>query len=280
MAPRSTGSFTMGFSLASIAMKVYKAIETPGSETEMKQLCPTCKVPTQQKLVCGGTCGKEIAFTDLAKGVWAVDKFITFTTEEIASLKLAKSDKVDIIQFCAEDDIDSIYFEDGIYFLMPDKGHADAFNTFRDRLAGRYAVGDYTTGGKDHRVTISEFDNALVMRYLRPHKEVRSPLALPQYDKLGAGNPKHVKLMDMVIDSMSGPFDPTEIVDTYAANFAKLVEAKAGGTAFVPAVEVVEEKPSDTMAQLEASMALLAKAQKKTATVVPIKRKTAKKKAA
>lgn len=279
MAPRSTGSFIIGVSLVGVGVKVYKAIETPGAETAMKQLCPTCKVPTQQKLNCE-KCG-VIAYSDLAKGVPVGNgSYLVFTDEEIKALQGAKTEKVEIIQFCDEDEIDSIYLEDGIYYLAPEKGSGSAFATFRNSLDGRAAIGDYTTKGHDHRVAISQFNNVLVMRYLRPHKEVRTPADIPKYDDIPAdGDPKHTKLMGMLIDSLTGAFDPTALIDTYSTNFNKMVEAKGAGTEYVVPVEEVKEKESDLMAALEASLAAT-KPVEKVAKVVAIKRKKTKKKAA
>jgi Ku protein len=213
--------------------------------------------------------------SDIVKGVEAVAGLVTIlTAAELKMLEVAKTEKVDVIQFCDEGDVDSIYFEDGIYYLAPDKGHGKSFATFREGLVGRMAIADYASRGHDHRVAISSFNRALIMRYLRPHAEVRVPSDIPQYDAIPeSADPKDAKLMDMLIAQFSGEFDPSAIVDVYASNFKKLVDSKVTGDGtFVLAVEPAQQPMADMTAALEASIAAMASKVKKTAKVVAIKR--------
>jgi DNA end-binding protein Ku len=259
--PHSVGSFTLGISLVNVAVKAYKAIETPSKETAMRQLHGECSTPIKQINRCE-KCNKDVAFGDLIKGV-AVgkDTFVVITPQELTLLKTAKSDHVAILQFVDENEVDSIYFEDGIYFLSPEKGHTSSFATVRDGLIGKLAIGDYSTGGHDHRVAIGVFDKVMVMRYLRPHNEVRTPVTIPQYDNIPLdANPAHAKLMDQLIATLTSPFDPTAIIDSYAINFRKLVEAKVAGTApNIVTPEVAPKAVVDLMSQLAASLAIVQK---------------------
>jgi DNA end-binding protein Ku len=259
--PHSVGSFTLGISLVNVAVKAYKAIESPGKETAMRQLHDACNTPINQKNFCE-KCQTNVPYTNLIKGV-AVgkDAFVVISPAEIKLLQTAKSDHVKIIQFVDEDEVDSIYFEDGIYFLAPEKGHTGSFATVRDGLDGKLAIGDYTSGGHDHRVAIGAFDKVMVMRYLRPHNEVRTPVTIPQYDNIPAvADPTHNKLMKQLIATLTSAFDPTAITDEYAVNFRKLVEAKVAGT--VPNIvtaAVTTKAVADLMATLTASIAAVQK---------------------
>ena len=255
--PHSVGSFTLGISLVNVAVKAYKAIESPGKETAMRLLHNACNTPIKQTNHCE-KCNKDVPYADLVKGgAVGKDTFVVITPEELTLLKTAKSDHVKILQFVDEDEVDSIYFEDGIYFLAPEKGHTGSFATVRDGLDGKLAIGDYTTGGHDHRVAIGAFDKVMVMRYLRPHNEVRTPVAIPQYDNIPAvADPAHKTLMKQLVATLTSAFDPTAITDEYAVNFRKLVEAKVAGTApnITPPVPTTKAV-ADLMSALTASIA-------------------------
>lgn len=277
--PHSVGSFVLGVSLVNVAVKAYKAIENPNKETAMRQLHGECKTPIQQKNFCE-KCNKNVAYTDLVKGVGVgKDSFVVITADELKTLKTVKSDSVKIVQFVDEDEIDSIYFEDGIYFLSPEKGHTNSFATVRDGLDGKIGIGDYSSGGHDHRVAISAFDKVMIMRYLRPHTEVRTPITIPQYDNIPAtGDPAHHKLMKDLVATLTSPFDPAAIVDEYAVNFRKLVEAKVAGTEPVYSATPAAQPVTDLMAQLTASIAAVKKPE--APKVKPVKRGSKKGKAA
>jgi DNA end-binding protein Ku len=280
--PHAVGSFTLGISLVNVAVKAYKAIESPSKETAMRQLHNVCSTPIKQINRCE-KCNVNVNFADLIKGV-AVgkDSFVVITPQELTLLKTAKSDHVAILQFVDEDEVDSIYFEDGIYFLSPEKGHAGSFATVRDGLQGKLAIGDYSTGGHDHRVAIGVFDKVMVMRYLRPHAEVRTPVNIPQYDNIPVeSNPTHTKLMAQLISTLTSPFDPTAVIDSYAVNFHKLVEAKVAGTA--PNIVTPTAAPKavvDLMSQLAASLAAVKKPEPAATTVQHPKAVTRKKRLA
>jgi DNA end-binding protein Ku len=119
--------------------------------------------------------GKEVKWENIVKGYLLNDKYVILTDEDFEKASPEKTKMIDITQFCMQEEIDTIYYEDG-YYIEPDKSGAKAYALLRDALtkSGKVALGTYVLRTKENIAMIKPSGNALMLYKVRFKDEVRS----------------------------------------------------------------------------------------------------------
>ena len=236
MAARSIGSLTISFGLVAIPVKLYSATEA-SRQISFNLLHKDCGSRLKQQYFCA----KEevpVAREDMVKGYeFAKDQYVMFTPEELKALEEAGTQTADISEFVPISAIDPVYF-DKAYYIAPDKGGAKPYALFAKALreSKRCALGRWAARGKQYIVMIRPVDDGLVMQQLLYAGEVRSisDIDIPKMDVKDA----ELKLAKQLIEQSTSPkFDPSEYTDEVSARIEAAVQRKVEGQEITMAEE-------------------------------------------
>ncbi len=261
--PRAILSTAISFGLVNIPVKVYTATEDRAVAFTL--LCGHCKTPLRYRRWCE-KCKKEIAWDDVLRGFEiAKEKFIPISQEELASIKLESSHRINIIKFIDQAEIDPIFMAKS-YYLVPDKGAEKAYSLFKEVLhvTGKMAIGRVVMRDKEHLVAIRSFKRGLVMVDLHYAAEVRDINELEELKRLVAVREEELKLAQALVAQLgTKEFKIEEFRDRYKEAVERLVEEKAKGKV-IKVEKPAEIKPTeDLMEALRASIAIKRKRAKK-----------------
>jgi DNA end-binding protein Ku len=182
MALRSVWKGSITFSLVSIGVKVYTAIES-AQRIAFNQLHKgECLGQVGRKEQCK-KCGETIATKDeITKGYrHGDDEWVTVTEEEIDAITPASNKTIEIQGFVDRDQIPDTYFESP-YLAAPDGVASNkAYALFKAVLesTGKVAIGKVILREREDPVVISAAPEGLVIQTLRYAREVRTFAVLP-----------------------------------------------------------------------------------------------------
>jgi DNA end-binding protein Ku len=217
-------------SLVSCAVGLYRAT-TKSNDVSFNLINPETgnrikMVPTDPET------GAAVERSELVKG-FAVDtdKYVIFSDEELASVKLETTRTLDIERFVDADTIDRLYW-DTPYILAPaDSSAAEAYGVIQQAMvkANKIALGRVTMHTRERLVAIEPRDNGLLATTLRMRDEVVNTAealsAIPhkQPDK------QMIEIAQKIISQQEGPFDPDRFTDRYEDALHALIEEKRRG---------------------------------------------------
>lgn len=202
--------------------------------------------------------GEEVAYSDIAKGYETADgKIVVLTDEDLAALPSRSSKEITVEKFVPREQIDPMLYEKA-YYLEPDAAGAKPYALLRGALRDTDKVALVTVSVRTRMslALLRVVDDVLVLQTLMWPDEVRSPEEIKNLD--GAPEPKanELAMAHMLVESMSGDFDPAEFEDDYQAAVAKLVEEKLSGEVLeAPAAPEAESgQVVDLLAALQRSV--------------------------
>jgi DNA end-binding protein Ku len=241
----------ISFGLVSVPVAMYSA--TSEHEVSFHQFERDTTDRIRYKRVNERT-GKEVDFADIVKGADAGrGKYVMVEPDELDAVAPGRSRSMDVHAFVELADIDPVYFQK-TYYLAPGSDETKkTYALLRDAMAesGRAAIGTLVMRGKEYLVAIRPEGDLLVLHTMFFADEVRDPHQeldrLPGKVKL---SPKELNMAGQLIDSMSGPWKPTEYRDTYTDRVKELVKAKKKGTEYAPADEAPEATGVDDLMEV------------------------------
>lgn len=174
---------------------------------------------------------KEVPWDEIVKGYeYEKGKFVVFTDEDFDQVELESVDSIAIQEFVDLAEINPIFF-DKPYYLEPMKGGAAAYALLRDVLAdtGKVGIAKVAMRGRQHLAAVKANGPLLVLELMHFPKEIAPAegIKVPE-GKLGA---REKDMAKMLVDQMSGHWDPDQYTDEYADAVMKLIDRKiaAGG---------------------------------------------------
>ncbi len=259
---KATWSGFLRIGLVTIPVKLYPAVvkraisfhmihKDCGSRIKYLKYCPRCdKVLSDEEIV-------RAYFLDK-------DHYVVITDERLASLRLASTDTIEVKYFVDEKEIAPIYYADAHYLLPEGKGGKEAFAIFYKAMEekGRAAVGQAIIRQREYPFLIKPYEGKFLASTLHFHQDVIKAEDLRVDFSEEELDPRYLDLAERLIDSLTEPFKPEELVDHYAEAVLKLVEAKARGEKFE--LKAAEEK-AKVVSLMEALKASLKEAEKKAA---------------
>lgn len=263
MAMRSILNLNISLGMFGFPVKVYKAVNDPAEGISFRQVHAACGTPINQVKRCS-CCNVDVTQAELVKGYEQPGgPMLIFQEDEIKALKPEAMGTVKVDGYLAADEIDPCYQDGPIYYLSPDrgtnkKGDCDTFTTWRDALAGRWAIGKVVMYGREHVVAIRSVDRLLAMHFIRTHSEIRNVFDVPAYDTVPeTSKSEYAELMGQLIRKSTIAFDDVVLEsDAYTDSVKALIESRKAGQ---PAPAQSEFKPASTggdlLAMLKASLA-------------------------
>jgi DNA end-binding protein Ku len=251
--PRSIWKGAVSFGLVTIPVKLFSATEE--KDISFRQVHPEDGGRIKYKRVCE-KCGKEVPFTEIAKGYEMPDgRMVILDKEDFDAMPLATTKAVEVVQFVGEDDVDPTYFAK-TYFLQADGPGVKPYVLLRDALikSEQCAVVKVALRSREALALIRPKDGVLLMHTMLWPDELR--------DGSFAAPPENVTVSDAevtmaqsFIEALAGDFHPEDFTDSYREALETLVESKAGGVALVEEPEVPKEaEVVDLVAALRASV--------------------------
>jgi DNA end-binding protein Ku len=206
----------------------------------------------------GGGLGRgdvpEIAYDEVHKGYEvAPGQYVTMTREEVAELAPVRSRVIDVEQFVDVAAVDPIYFESR-YYVVPDREWSSPFRVLRQAMAAadRMAIAWFTLRSRRYLTAIRPYGEVMLLTTMVHADEVvTADFWIPQAD--AKPSDKEPQMARLLIDTLSGPFEPERYPDEHRQRLLNAIETKT------PVEEAVSTPPSptrvlDLMAALEASV--------------------------
>jgi DNA end-binding protein Ku len=241
--PRAIWSGVLSFGLVSVPVEMYSATEP--HEPTFHQFQQGTEDRIRYRRVNERT-GDEVNYSDIVRGADVGDgSYVLLDQDELDSVAPGQSRSLDIHTFVDLDDIDPIFFGKS-YFLGPSGDQTKKVYALLREAMGRSrkaAIATFVMRSKEHLAAVRADADVLVLSTLFFADEIRDARDviddIPGAMKLSA---EELRMAGQLIDSLSGPWDPSEYRDTYTDRVNDLIEAKRQQKAFRPA----EEAPAAT----------------------------------
>lgn len=255
MTARSIGTATISFGLVSIPVKLFTTNETDG-DIHFNMLHEADGARLKQQYVCT-KCNEVVDKEHTVKGYeHAKGQYVILSAEELKALDAVATQTIAIEEFVPAGTVDPIYVEK-TYYLGPDRGGERAYRLLRDAMVRteRVAVASYSARGKQHIVSLSPFNDGLVVHQLRYASEVKpwSEIPVPELAPPSGGE---LALATQIIGQFAADaWHPEKYRDEVQERMAELIQKKIDGQEITIAPEVPHGATLDLMAALKASIA-------------------------
>jgi DNA end-binding protein Ku len=222
----------------------------PRPETEP---APRFEIPERQSPIAEVST-PEVAFEEIRKGYEvAPGQYVSMTREEVTALAPERNRVIDVQQFVDVSAVDPIYFESR-YYVVPDREWSSPFRLLRQAMAAadRMAIAWFTLRSRRYLSAVRPFGDVMLLTTMVHADEiVGADFWIP--DAHSVPTDTELKMARLLIDTLSGPFEPERYPDEHRRRVLEAIDAKAP-----PAVEAATP-PSptrvlDLMAALEASV--------------------------
>ncbi len=246
----------ISFGMVAIPVRMYLANESRG--VSFRLLCPRDGTPLRNKRWCPLE-DREVGWNETVRGYEvAKDEYVRIEDEELESLPLATTHRIEILEFCEDSEIDAGVFVKGAYYLEPEPVGVRPYQLLRMALerSGKVAVGKVAMREREQLCRLALHRNALLLNTLHWPDEIRdvSELAVPAADEDAAVHARELAMAVMLIENLSATFDPERHRDEYRDAVVALAEAKSHNRPVERASSAEIPQVTDLMAALKASV--------------------------
>lgn len=200
--------------------------------------------------------GKEVPYNEIVKGYEVSDgNYVVLSDEDFKRATLEKSKNIDILEFCNEDEIDTIYY-DKLYYLEPGKNANKAYTLLHQALqrSKKVAVAKFVLKNHERIAVVRPYQNLLILNQIRLPSEILKPnIDIPEEGKIPE---KEMNMALKLIDQLTEKFSPKKFKDTYVEDLKEIIAKKEkGGKKRKKAVkEPAPSKVHDIMELLKESL--------------------------
>jgi DNA end-binding protein Ku len=198
---------------------------------------------------------RPVSAPDVVKGFEvAKDRYVTVAREELEELAPERSRTIDVEQFVDASAIDPIYYETS-YYVVPDRDYQRAYGLLVDamRETKRIAIAWFVLRRKRFLAALRPYGRLMVLA-LMFHADEILPTA-----ELEPAKPKDLRknereMAALLINTLSGPFEPERYPDEYRQRLKALIEGRAASARPATPELVTGRGVDDLMAALRASV--------------------------
>jgi DNA end-binding protein Ku len=200
---------------------------------------------------------QEMPREEIVKGFEvAPGTYVTLTPEEIEELRPEKTKTIDIEEFVLALEVDPLYFDTG-YQVAPQRNYERPFALLVEalRASAKLAVCWIVLRKRRHLAILRPREGLLLLSTMYFGDEI-----VPVEDLAPRSGEKpserELKMAALLVDSMSGPFEPDRYEDVYRKRLLELIASRGGDAREAPreAEPVVTGGVEELMAALEASL--------------------------
>ena len=235
MALRSMWKGSIRFSLVSVPVEAFTALEPEEGEVHLNQLHDQCHSRIRYKKTC--PIHGEVENAEIVTGYeYEKDQYVVVDRKEVEQIQSKGEKSLEIKTFIEPDVIDPMYYDGRTYFLAPRPGGEKPYAVLSKAMdkEKRYGIATVVLHGKEQLVLIRPVDGVLTMTMLHYQSQIRSPEAI----KEGLPNvqiaAQELKLAEQLIEaSTTEDFDFGEFEDHYTDQLRELIESKVKGKKIV-----------------------------------------------
>ena len=196
----------------------------------------------------------EVAYREIRKGYEvAPGEYVSMSRGEVAELAPERSRVIDVQQFVDVAAVDPIYFESR-YYVVPDREWSAPFRVLRQALAAadRMALAWFTLRSRRYLSAIRAYGEVMLLTTM-VHADEIVAADFGVHDADATPTEKELKMARLLIDTLSGPFEPERYPDEYRQRLLAAIDERT------PSFTTTPSAPSptrvlDLMAALEASV--------------------------
>jgi len=217
----------ISFGLVNIQVNLHTAVRD--SRVHFRLLHAKDKSPVRFERVCQ-TEDKPVSWDELVKGYeYEKGKFVVLEKEDFETAALEKSQRLDILTFVDEEEIDGRYFETP-YYVTPSKGGERAYALLREavRESGKIGIAKIILREVQHLAALTVVGEALVLTMMRFSEELADSGEF-HFPGTADVRPEELKMAKMLIDNLTGKWAPDQYRDEYRANLMRIIDAKLKG---------------------------------------------------
>jgi DNA end-binding protein Ku len=246
----------IAFGLVHIPVHLEPAVRDD-ERVHFRQLHGADLSPIRNERVCQRD-GEPVAWADIVKGYeYAKGKYVVVTDDDLASVAVASTRTIDLLDFVAADAIDPRYFEKP-YVLLPNPGGEKGYALLREAIdtTGMIGIGKVVIRQHEHLVAIRSVGEALMLEIMRFVTELVDVSAYT-FPNAEAVRPQERQMAEQLVRNLAQPFDPSRYRDEYQAALRAMIQAKLNGER-LDVAEVTEPEGThvlDLMARLQESLA-------------------------
>jgi DNA end-binding protein Ku len=213
--------------MVAIPIKLYAA--TKGKDIAFVMLHNSCQTRVRQRRWCEYH-DTFVDFGEVVKGYeYAKDQYVVMEPTDFESLPIPSVHTIEITRFVDLASIDPVHFEKS-YYLEPEAVGQKPFLLLTRALkeSHRVAVAKVSIRQKEHLCSLRPFGNGIIMSTMLYPDEIRPTGELEVPDDESLVSDGELQMAMMLIDQLSGEFDPDEYADEYRTALEKVIEVKLG----------------------------------------------------
>lgn len=217
--------------------------------------------PDHQRIHYAKICPKhgEVPNDEIVEGFeYGKGRYIEVEKEELDALRTDKERALTIDAFVPPDEIDPLYFDGRMYYLLPSSNEAhEAYALLAAAMQRqkRCGVGQVVFSGREQLALVRPVDGVLTMAMLNYDAEIRKPSEMKRELSRSTSTARKLKLAEELIRSWEQKsFDYGDYQDRYRQKVANLLEAKRKGQDVVAPEEEEELEVINLMDALKRSV--------------------------
>ncbi|SET91378.1 Ku protein [Paenibacillus sp. NFR01] len=246
----------VSFGLVHVPVKMYPATED--RDIPLRMLHREYKEPIQYRRTCP-KCEQEVPWSDIVKGYeYEKGHFVTFEQEELEQLAAETSHEIRILNFVDMTEIDPIYYQ-RTFYLSPEETGEHAYRLLVRALEATRKIGvaQVTIRQKSSLAAVRVVDGVLSLVTMFYAEEFRDRSQIPNLPEEAKVDRRELDMAKMLIDQLTGNFEPEKYRDEYKERLTKAIEDKIEGRDIGTVPEVNTPNVLDLMDALQASLKLL-----------------------
>jgi DNA end-binding protein Ku len=254
---RSSWKGHIRFGLVSFGVQAVNALSRQGGDVHFHQLHAQCHNRIRYKKVC--PIHGEVSQDEIVSGYeYQKGHYVEVEKEELDELRPERERDLSIDTFIAPGELDPIYHDGRMYYLIPDGTEAqEPYVLFREAMKRqkRWGIGHATMFGRDQLVLVRPIGEVLAMSLLNYEAEIRKPNDMADDVAAPKLAPKKIELAERLVETWTeDDFDFSKYKDHYQEKLRQLLEAKVQGREIVAPAEEPEPRVINLMDALEASV--------------------------
>jgi DNA end-binding protein Ku len=249
--PRSIWSGTISFGLVTVPVRMYSAIEEKSLHFHLLHEKDDARIGYAK--VCKKE-NKPVPDDEIVKAYEFRDgEYVYVTDEDFEAAAGPKYKSIEISDFVPYEEIDPIYFE-RTYFLGPAEGQEKPYWLLVRAMedSGLAAIGTYVMREKQQLGCLRIREGLITLEKMYFADEIR-PIDEIKTRRAQVGK-QELEMAAELIDRFSGSFNPGKYEDTYRKELLSLIKRKRQGKEVHVEAEITEERPTDLLAALRASV--------------------------
>jgi DNA end-binding protein Ku len=178
--------------------------------------------------VGGDAMPRPVASDDVVKGFEvAKDRYVTVDREELEELAPERTRTIDVEQFVDASAVDPIYF-DVSYYAVPDRDYQRAYGLLVDAMrdTGKMAICWFVLRRKRYLAALRPQGRLMVLTTMF-HADEILPAADLEPSKPADLRKNEREMASLLINTLSGPFEPERYPDAYRQRLNALIEGRA-----------------------------------------------------